>query len=263
LAQRMMERTKIYTALKGVRGRKPVDLLALEQLLVRFSQLVTEQRWISELDINPLVASPERLIALDARVVLHGKDVTEDKLPKLAIRPYPSQYVGSSKMKDGTALTIRPIRPEDEPAMAKFHQSLSEQSVYLRYFHMIALGQRIAHERLTRICFNDYDREIALVVEEKAGKGGERAILGVGRLSKHVGRDTGEFAILISDQYQRRGLGTELLKRLVQVAKQEKLSTLSAHMLPENEGMKAVCKKLGFKVTRDEKEEMFYAELGL
>ena len=96
LARRMMEQTKIYTALKGVRGRKPVDLAALEQLLVRFSQLVVEQRWIKEIDINPLLASPERLLALDARVVVHGAGSRrEDKLPKLAIRPYPAQYVGA------------------------------------------------------------------------------------------------------------------------------------------------------------------------
>ena len=93
LARRMMEQTKIYTALKGVRGRPPVNLAALEELLVRFSYLVVEQPWISEIDINPLLASPERLIALDARVVLHPKDTKEEKLPKPAIRPYPTQYV--------------------------------------------------------------------------------------------------------------------------------------------------------------------------
>src|SRR3990172_2152754 len=87
LARRMMEQTKIYTALKGVRGRKAVDLAALEQILVRFSHLVVEQRWVKEIDINPMLTSEERLIALDARVVLHGSEVTEDKLPKLAVRP--------------------------------------------------------------------------------------------------------------------------------------------------------------------------------
>src|SRR5678816_2688302 len=89
LARRMMEQTKIYTALKGVRGRNPVDLAALERLLVRFSQLITEQRWIKELDINPLMASPEQLIALDARVVLYDSNTTMEQLPKLAIRSYP------------------------------------------------------------------------------------------------------------------------------------------------------------------------------
>ena len=93
LARRMMEQTKIFTALKGVRGRKPVDIAALEELLVRFSQLVVEQPWIKEIDINPLLASSERLLALDARVVVHGPEVTEDELPEPAIHPYPVQLV--------------------------------------------------------------------------------------------------------------------------------------------------------------------------
>ncbi|HUJ10090.1 MAG TPA: acetate--CoA ligase family protein, partial [Verrucomicrobiae bacterium] len=219
LATRLMERTHIFKALKGVRGQPPVDLAALEQLLVRFSQLVVEQRWIKEIDINPLLASHERLVALDARVVLHEPGTKEEALPKLAIRPYPTQYIWPAKMKDGTPVTIRPIRPEDEPLMVNFHQSLSEESVYFRYFHMIALGQRVAHERLTRICFNDYDREIALVAEYKDPKTGARKILGVGRLSKEPGTDTSQFAILVVDQWQRHGLGTELLQRLVQIGR--------------------------------------------
>ncbi|HEX9284572.1 MAG TPA: acetate--CoA ligase family protein, partial [Nitrospirales bacterium] len=135
LARRLIEQTRIFAALKGVRGRKAVDIAALEQLLVRFSQLVVEQRWIREIDINPLLASPERMVALDARIVLHGPDVGAEELPELAIRPYPVQYVAPWTTKDGTVVTIRPIRPEDEPLMVKFHETLSEQSVYFRYFH--------------------------------------------------------------------------------------------------------------------------------
>src|SRR5215211_5577219 len=163
LARRTMEQTRIFEALKGVRGRPPVDVAALEKLFVRFSQLVVEQPWIGELDINPLLASPERLIALDARVVLHDPEVEE--LPRPAIRPYPRQYVWTEEIRDGTPVFIRPIRPEDEPLMVEFHASLSPQSVYMRYFHMMGLDQRTAHERLTRICFIDYDREMALVAE--------------------------------------------------------------------------------------------------
>ncbi|HEV2696893.1 MAG TPA: acetate--CoA ligase family protein, partial [Terriglobales bacterium] len=179
LAQRMMEQTRIFTALKGVRGRKAVNLAELEKLLVRFSQLVVEQPWISEIDINPLLVSSDRLLALDARVVLFGKEMTEDRLPKPAIRPYPVQYVWDWAMKDGTAVTIRPIRPEDEPLMAKFHETLSDRSVYLRYFGSLSLKTRIAHERLVRICFGDYDRELALVAEVKGTAGPD--IVGVGR----------------------------------------------------------------------------------
>jgi acetyltransferase len=247
LARRMMERTKIYHALKGVRGRKPVDLAALEKLMVGFSQLVAEQRWIKEIDINPLFASGDDLVALDARVILHDPKTTEAQLPKLAIRPYPTQYIGAWKMKDGKKVTIRPIRPEDEPDMVTFHGGLSERSVYLRYFSPLNLQQRVAHTRLVRICFNDYDREIALVAEHQNGDG-KSQIVGVARLSKLHSTDAGEFAVVVTDQWQHKGLGTELTKRLVQIAKHEKLGSLVAYTLRENKDMQTMCKKVGFKV---------------
>lgn len=115
LARRVMEQTRIFTALKGVRGRPPVDLAALENLLVRFSYLVIEQRWMKEIDMNPLLASAEGLLVLDARVVLHGPETSREQLPKLAIRPYPAQYIRLWTLLDGTSVTLRPIHPEDEP----------------------------------------------------------------------------------------------------------------------------------------------------
>ncbi len=250
LARRMIERTHIFKALTGVRGRKPVDLAALEQLLVRFSQLIAEQRWIKEIDVNPLLASADRLIALDARVVLHGTDVAESTLPRLAIRPYPTQYVAPYTMKDGVEVVIRPIRPEDEPLMVAFHQTLSEQSVYLRYFHALALSQRVAHERLTQICFVDYDREMALVVELKDSASGARRILAVGRLIKLHRTNEAEFAILVSDQLQGQGLGSELLRRLIRVGRDEDLSRITAEILPDNRAMQAICQQLGFRLQR-------------
>jgi acetyltransferase len=148
LARRMIEQTQIYKALQGQRGSPPIDISALEQLLVRFSQLVAEQPWIKEIDINPLLASPDHLVALDARIVLHDPTTPETELPKLAIRPYPLQYVQPWNLKNGQIVIIRPIRPEDEPLMVKFHATLSEQSVYFRYFHLVALKQRTSHDRL-------------------------------------------------------------------------------------------------------------------
>ncbi|MGB0011616.1 MAG: bifunctional acetate--CoA ligase family protein/GNAT family N-acetyltransferase [Candidatus Sulfotelmatobacter sp.] len=248
LAQRMMEQTKIFTALKGVRGRKPVDINALEQLLVRFSQLVLEQPWIAEIDINPLLASPDRLLALDARIVLHGRNVTLDQLPKPAIRPYPTQYVAPWTLRDGNQIVIRPIRPEDEPLMVKFHETLSDRSVYLRYFCSLSLSRRVAHERLLRICFGDYDREMALVAELTDPGTGEHRIMGVGRLSKLRSGNEAEVAVLVSDQYQKLGLGYELLRRIIEIARDEKLSQVSAEMLPDNLAMQVIMKRLGFRV---------------
>jgi acetyltransferase len=252
LAQRLMEQTKIFTALKGVRGRKPVNMAALEQLLVRFSQLVLEQRSIAEIDINPLLVSSERLLALDARVVLHAPAVVLDDLPKPAIRPYPLQYVARWTMRDGNQVTIRPIRPEDEPLMVKLHETLSDQSVYLRYFCSLSLSRRIAHERLLKICFGDYDREMALVAELTDPVTGERRIIAVGRLSKLHVRNEAEVAVLVSDRYQKHGLGQELLRRVVEVARDEKLSQVSAEMLTDNVAMQIVMKRLGFRVRNGE-----------
>jgi acetyltransferase len=250
LARRMMENTKIYKALPGVRGRKPVDLAALEQILVRFSQLVVEQRWIKEIDINPLLASSNRLIALDARIVLNSPDTKEDELPKPAIRPYPTQYVSPWTMTDGTEVIIRPIRPEDEPLIVQFHKTLSEQSVYFRFFNLMKLSRRIAHERLTRICFIDYDREMALVAEYKNPKTGDREILAAGRLSKLHGVNEAEFSMLVADPYQCRGLGTEILRQLLQVSRDEKLAKVRGDILAENTAMQRVCEKVGFRRDR-------------
>lgn len=263
LARRMMEQTRIYKALQGVRGRISVDLEALEQLLVRFSQLVVEQPWIKEIDINPLLAKPDNqtLIALDGRIVLHNLDIKQEQLPKPAIRPYPVQYISSWTMRNGQEVTIRPIRPEDEPLMIQFHQTLSEESVYFRYFHLIKLSQRIAHERLTRLCFIDYDREIALVADYKNPETGQHEILGVGRLSKLHGKKEAEFGILVSDHCQCQGLGTELLKQLLQVSKNENLTGINADILADNIGMQRVCQKLGFRITRSSETSVMKAEI--
>jgi acetyltransferase len=262
LARRMMQQTKVFTALQGVRGSAPVDLAALEQLLVRFSHLVAEQRCIKEIDINPLLASPEGLLALDARIVLHDASVGDDALPALAIRPYPLQYVATWRLKNGTEATIRPIRPEDEPLIVRFHQALSGRSVYYRYLHMIGLSERIAHERLTRVCYIDYAREMALVAEQ-IGEDGTPLILGVGRLMKLRDVNEAEFAILIADAYQGQGLGPELLRRLVQVGRDEKLSRIVASIDMENREMRVVSERAGFKVSYDADEQLMVAHLDL
>jgi acetyltransferase len=263
LARRMMEQTKIYKALKGVRGRKPVDMAALEVLLVRFSSLVAEQRWIKEIDINPLLASSDGLIALDARVVVHGPEEARDDIPKTAIRAYPSRYVAPWTMKDGGNVTIRPIRPEDEPLMVRFHETLSERSVYLRYFHLMNLEQRVTHERLTRICFIDYDREMALVAVRRNSETGDSEILGVGRLTKIHGTREAEIAVLISDNWQGRGLGKELLSRLLVVAADDKLARVVADILPDNRGVMRICEKLGFSLKHSLDDDVVRAEFKL
>jgi acetyltransferase len=242
-----MEQTKISAALKGVRGRKPVNMEALEGVLVRFSYIPIELPRIKEIDINPLVASADGLCALDARIVLFDKSVVDSALPQPAIRSYPTQYVWRWKMKNAREVLIRPIRPEDEPLIARFHESLSEQTVYLRYFHMEALSARVAHERLLRKCFIDYDREMALVAES-VDAAGRREILGIARLSRQRDQGVAEVAILVADAAQHLGLGTELLRRLIEIARAEKFTSLVAHTLPDNSGMRGLANRFGFVV---------------
>jgi acetyltransferase len=262
LARRMMERTRIYDALKGVRGGRPADLPALEQLLVRFSQLVADQPWISEIDINPLLVSDDQMLALDARIVLHAANTPKEQLPHPAIPTYPVRYIKPWILKDGTPVTIRPICPEDEPAMIRFHQTLSDRSVYFRYFSSLKLDQRVGHERLSRICFIDYDREMALVVEAR-DKNNKPEIVGVGRLSRLHGVKEAEFALIVTDEWQGQGIGSELLKRIVQIGRDEKLERITAIMLPDNHAMHRLARKTGFTVTQEPGAGESFAEIFL
>jgi acetyltransferase len=262
LARRMMERTRIHHALQGVRGREAVDIARLEEILVRFSRLVVEHPAIAEIDVNPLLASPEQLIALDARVVLHSPDVPDDRLPRPAIRPYPREYARAWRAPDGTPLTIRPIRPEDEPAMARFHESLSPETVHARYFSYLKLAERTAHERLARVCFIDYDRVMALVAE-RPDSAGNSEIVGVGRLIRVHGRAEGEFAILVADAWQRRGIGTALLGDLVRIGRREGLRRITGDILESNTGMLRVSRRLGFTFHHDGSSGTVRAELDL
>ena len=252
LARRLMEQTRVYRALQGVRGGPPADLAALEQLLVRLSRLVLEQPAIREIDINPLLVLPgdprRPLVALDARILIQPLAGEGCSLPRPAIRPYPSEYVRPWRLRDGTAVTIRPIRPEDEPLVVAFHRTLSEESVYYRYFHMMSLQHRTTHERLVRICFTDYERELALVVDRRDPTSGEHALLAVGRLSRVHGSNAAEFSMLVSDPYQKQGLGTALLGQLLRIGRDEGIERVTAEILHENGAMQRVCRKLGFQL---------------
>jgi acetyltransferase len=264
LARRMMEQTRIYAALQGVRGQDSVDMAGLEQLLVRFSELVVEQPAIAEIDINPLLASPERLLALDARVILHPGDVSDPELPRPAIRPYPRQYVGTWTTDDGALeYTIRPIRPEDESLVVEFHGRLSNESVYQRYFTKMGYEQRVAHERLVRVCFTDYDREIALVAEVADPESGRVVIGSVGRLIRLPGTDSAEFSLIVADDHQGRGLGTQMLSRLIDVAREEGIGRVVAEILAANGSMVSICRELGFEISTGSGGDTVQAELSL
>lgn len=262
LARRMMEQTRIYTALNGIRGRKAVDLEQLEETLVRFSQLVVEQPRIKEIDVNPFVASGDGIVALDARIVLFGTERDDASLPRPAIRPYPGRYSGDWQMGDGSPIQIRPIRAEDEPLVVDFHKTLSPLTVHNRYFGMISLNARIEHERLARVCFVDYDREMALVAVQRTDSGVER-ILGLARLVKDPCGNAAEFAVVVSDLSQGQGLGIELVRRILSVAKAEKVERVSGRVLSGNSRMLQLCRELGFEMREDAREGVVHVELNL
>ena len=163
------------------------------------------------------------------------------------IQPSPLQYVRRWQLRSGTTATIRPIRPEDENKLVAFQQTLSDQSVYFRYAGMLRLSQRIMHDRLSRLCFIEHGREMALVAEKEATES-QSEIIGVGRLSRLPGTRDAEYSILVTDQYQHQGLGTEISRRLMDVAHDWKLERIIAEVLPQNWAMQRTFKTLGFNL---------------
>jgi len=261
LARRMLAQSKFYDALLKESGS--MSHPALEQVLVRFSQIVTEHPWIKDIEIDLLLASEGDVLGVGGRCELHGSRMKEDELPRPAIRPYPVHYVSSWTMKNGQSVTIRPIRAEDEPLMVKFHEGLSDETVYLRYFQKVKLSQRTTHQELSRVCFLDYDREMALLAELRDPHTGACRIIAIASLYKLPPKNDGEVAVLISDDYQGRGLGRELVRRLVVIARDEGLSRLVASTIIENTSMYAVFQKLGFQVSIDSEEQLINATLML
>lgn len=241
LAKRMLEKTRIYKALQGFRGRGPTPLKELEQLLVRFSQLVVENPQIIEVEINPLLVSENKLIALDARVIL-GKE----KRQQVAIRPYPKQYIRHHTLKDGMQVRLRPIRPEDEPRVVAFYQTLSNRPSNLSLSIPRSLQDNTTHERMVRVCCSDYDRDLAVIVEPFESTENSSPILAIGRLSRLSAAQEANFTLLVSEKWQNRGLGTWLLGRLQEFAKEEGLCVTLASMSFDNKPMQHICQKLGF-----------------
>jgi acetyltransferase len=205
----------------------------------------------------------EHPLALDAQVAIYGRHAAGDRNPHSAIHFYPARYTSRWKIRNGEEILLRPIRPDDEPLMIKFHETLSDQSVYLRYFHMENLSSRVAHERLIRKCTADFRQEMALVADRTVPETGKHEILAVGRLSKMPHGQRAEIAVLVSDLYQRQGLGGELVRRLIAIARDEKLLEIVANILPENLGMRALADRFGFQTRPSMDSTMLAAVLNL
>jgi acetyltransferase len=263
LARRMVERSPFFAGLKAQADRGQLSLTTLDAALVRLSQLVIEHPGIKAVQIAPLAVSTWGAFARNARIELHGPELDEDHLPKSAFRPFPARYVSEWATKGGDTVTLRPIRAEDEPLIAAFHAQLSDETVYQRYFQVVKLDRRTAHEALIHACFVDYDREMVLVAERRDPSNGARSIVAVANLSKLPRKKKAEISVLVSDAYQRQGLGFELVRRLVDVARDERLEQVEATTLTDNRGMCAVFERLGFTLSCDDADGSVVAVLAL
>jgi acetyltransferase len=242
LARRLMERTRIYPALKGVRGQKPVDLEALETMLAHFSLLLADfVEDIQEVDMNPVLAAPGRVVALDARVLLTPADRPADGRPRLAVHPYPNQYTAPFRLRDGTEVAVRAIGPEDEPLIVALHASHSEHTIRMRFFGLV---KTLSRDSLIRLCHLDYDREMALVAVRRDDGGSH--MLGVSRYYLNPETGEAEFALVVGDVHQGKGLGRHLLQRLIEIAQERGVRRLTGLVLRENEPMLTLTSSLGF-----------------
>jgi len=246
LARRLLEQTKIYKMLsQGFRKRPPVDLRLLEETLVKFSNLLIDFPEITETDINPLIMTSNTAIALDARIILDKEAVRKgvEEHSHLIISPYPTRYVQPWRCRDGRIVLLRPIKPEDELLERELIAGLSEQSMRFRFFHLI---KDITHEMLTRYCNIDYDREMAIIAEYTSNS--KRRNVGVGRLMIEPSAETGEFAVLVADDFQGSGLGLKLTDMLIGIAHEKKLKSIYGITLRDNTKMLRLAQKLGFMV---------------
>ena len=248
LARRLMEKTAICKLMKS--NQYPVGT-KLEEILVKFSQLVIDFPEIKEIDINPIIVSENDAVAVDARIIVE----TEENLQKirphehLVITPYPKKYITRQKLKDGTFVTLRPIKPEDETLLYELFQSFSEETMRFRFFQVI---KDMSHKTLTRYCNIDYDREIAIVAEKKEDK--KRRMIGVARIVLEIGRKRGEFAVVVGDEWQGHGLGSKLVDYIIEIGKDMGLETIGGDILSKNLKMIRLCTKKGFKMERVDEE---------
>ena len=255
LARAMIHATKVSQLLGGYRGAKPVDMVALEQAIVKVSYLLVDFPEILEMDINPLLVSPDGIVALNSRIVIAPQEVRKITLPgsHLMISMYPSTYQWNMPL-DGHTVHIRPIRPEDEPLWSNMIESLSPETAQYRFFGPL---REINKAMLIRYCHIDYDREIALVAILKGKRGKPDSMLGVARLAiDSANPSEGEFAILVRDAYQRRGVGSKLMETLIQAARDRYVLQINGHFLRVNVGMARFVENLGFDVQPSEEHDV-------
>ena len=256
LAERLMQRTRVYRLLQGYRNLPPANLEKLAEMLMRLAQLVTDFPEIVELDINPLFISEGKLLAGDARMIVQPSPVPAPR--HLIIAPYPNQYVSDWMLEDGTPVKLRPMKPEDEPLVAEFLEACSDETIYFRYFRRI---KKWTHDMLIRFTQNDYDREVGIMAVGVPP--GPEVMMGVSRLVSTPDRQSAEFAIIVGDAWHGKGLGSKLMQRLIEVARDMEVKRLRGDVLSENHPMLALMKKLGFTLKKDKEGETVHVDMTL
>jgi acetyltransferase len=246
LVQDMIRGTRVAKMLGDFRNLPAVDREALDAVLLRVSEIACEMPEIDELDVNPLIASEDGVVAVDARIVLREALTARRPYGHLAIHPYPAELAGTLTLRDGTTVGLRPIRPEDAAIETEFVQRLSDESRRLRFLSGI---RSLTPSMLARFTQIDYDREMALVaVTEENGR--EREV-GVCRYITLPDAASCEFAIVVADDWQKRGLGPRMMRALIDVANRRGLSTMIGWIAADNSGMLRMVANLGFVIAMD------------
>jgi acetyltransferase len=251
LARRLMEKTRVYRLLQGYRNRPPANMELLHETILRLAQLVVDFPEIVELDMNPVIVTDGQPQVVDARILLETSDVSSPL--HLVISPYPQQYESHQVTSSGLEVFIRPIKPEDAPLLVELFDTLSPTSIYYRFFGPL---KALPHSMLVRFTQVDYDREIDMVALEKTNGDKERMVATARVISDPDGKRA-EFAILVGDPWHGKGVGARLLERCLAIAKERCIETVWGIVLQENTGMRALARKLGFKISRsDEPSEL-------
>ncbi|MGB7934290.1 MAG: GNAT family N-acetyltransferase [Gammaproteobacteria bacterium] len=253
LARNMVESLRCWPLLQGYRGRPPVNIDHLIEVMIRFSCLIADYPEIREFDINPLLVSPDGVIALDAAAVLDGEAEQDPPYEHLAIRPYPEQYIRRPRLRDGTQVTLRPIRPEDEPLWHELIASSSAESIRFRFR---SIFRHANHQMAVKYCTIDYERELAIVVETRVDN--QRRLIGVGQLITDLNHESAEYAVIVPDPWQGRGVGALLLDYCLVLATRWGIAEVVAETDPENMRMLSLFHKRGFNsVIRREDDVVF------
>ncbi len=243
----MIERTRVARLLQEFRNMPAVDLKALEDVLLRVSEMVCEMPEIRELDINPLIVDESGLMAVDARISVGHPDTAIGRYEHMSIHPYPAHLVRTAQMPEGVNLTIRPIRPEDAEIEREFVRNLSPQSRYFRFMQAVSELTQAMLVRFTQI---DYDREMALIAVKEEDDGSERQVA-VARYTVNPDKDSCDFALTVADDWQGRGIGSRLMRELMDVARSRGLGLIEGEVLRENHNMLSLMERLEFSITPD------------